>query len=166
MDYEIVTVQFGHPRYEDLVGPLRQDEELLATMWQDAESLLDEDAGKQWCIAVVNGVAAAWSCAILAEEGGRTYLKGCNNYEAPAYRGRGLYLAAYRHRHRTIISRSELPCLTYIFPGPLGLHIADGWRRTIDAWSDANDTPGRPHPSHHWYRLVRDPGRPPADVWP
>lgn len=151
MIYELVTVWVGHPRYEELVGPLRADADLLATMWQEAESRLDEAPGKRWCLAVVEHdgqlVAGAWAAAIVLPDG---TLKCTNSYERPNFRGHGLYMAAYRHRHSTIVRRHGGPAITYVYAQPLGLHLADGWNITDEGDSDEPDAP-----SHHWYELRR-----------
>jgi hypothetical protein len=148
--YQIVTVEIGHPRYEELLGPLRDDDQLSRSMWWDAESRLDETPGKRWVIAVVDdmgrSVAAAWAAAVTVDG----QLKCCNNYERREYRGRGLYAAAYEHRHRIIVEPSELPCVTYIFREPLQLHLDDEWRVTGEGDSVVPDAP-----PHHWYELRR-----------
>jgi hypothetical protein len=148
---EVVNVQPGHPRYEGLVGQIRDSPDLLACMWSDAEHRMVEQPGKTWTIATVQDggqwVPTAWACSIVQDG----ILRCCDNYEVPRWRGRGLYEAAYRHRHVTIVAPSRLPAVTYLFVQPIGMHEADGWYRTgVNGVSTAAGVP------HEWWELRRD----------
>lgn len=154
MTVEVVTVEIGHLRYEQLFGPLRDDPGVLATMWQEAESRLNEVPGKRWTVAVAErdgrpAAAAAWAAALVVDG----ELRCCNNYERPGFRGRGLYEAAYRVRHDTIVARCGLPAVTYVFEQPLALHLADGWRVTDEGVSSEPEVP-----AHRWVELRRSRG--------
>ncbi|GAA2360730.1 hypothetical protein Cme02nite_38010 [Catellatospora methionotrophica] len=148
---ELVTVWIGHPRYEELLGPVRADTALLRQMWLDAESELDEQPGKLWCVSVVDGRAGAWAAAV--EDCG--VLRCCNSYEVPAYRGRGLYAAAYAHRHATIVAPSTLPAITYVYDQPLPLHLADGWAVTASGTSTVSEPDGDGRFEHRWHAMRR-----------
>lgn len=146
----LVQVEVGHPRYEELIGPLRGDDELLAVMLSEAESRLDEEPGKQWFVAAVQQgdrwVAGAWACAVVRDG----LLWCCNNYERPGFRGNGLYGLAYDLRHAVLVESCGLPAVTYIFVDPLQRHLDDGWRVTGEG--DSNEPWA---PSHHWFELRR-----------
>jgi len=139
VDVELVTVKLGGPRYEELLGPVRSSPLVLARMWADAESRLDERAGKLWCVATVRyggrWVAAAWAAAYVDGD----TLRCCNNYERPGWRGRDLYRLAYDRRHTTVVDPSSLAGLTYVFAQPKRRHERDGWRVTA---SDVSREPG------------------------
>jgi hypothetical protein len=152
---EVVTVQLGDPAYEELLGPVREDRALLAQMWADAESRLDEEPGKSWCIAMVEvdgrQVAAAWAAAVEVEhQSGVRMLRCCNNYERPGYRGRGLYALAYAHRHATVVRPSGMPAITWIFDQPRALHERDGWVVTDVGISREPDIE-----PHRWFEMRR-----------
>lgn len=155
----LVTVWIGHPRYEELLGPVRDDPALLRQMWLDAESELDEADGKLWCVATVNvdgrWVAGAWAAAITEQVDGQMTLRCCNSYEVPAYRGRGLYAAAYAHRHATIVAPWTGPALTYVYDQPLPLHLADGWRVTASGVSTVDEPDGDGGTEHRWHEMRR-----------
>lgn len=152
-EIEIVTVEIGHPRYEELIGALRTDAVLLRRMWLDAESNLDERPGKRWVVAVVDGVAAAWAAAYV--EAG--VLHCCNSYERPGFRDRGLYAAVYRHRHDTIVAPWAGPALTFVYDQPLCRHLADGWDRLTTGFSVVDEPDGDGETIHRWHELRRGP---------
>lgn len=153
MTFELVTIWIGHPRYEELLAPVRVDAALLRRMLLDAESQLDEQLGKLWCVAVVDGQAGAWAAAV--EDCGM--LRCCNSYEVPAYRGLGLYAAAYRHRHDTIVAPSTLSAVTYVYDQPLPLHLADGWAVTASGTSAVAEPDGDGKIEHRWHEMRRTP---------
>lgn len=157
MQLDLFNVRLGDSLYEDLLGQIRNDPALLARMWDDAESHLDEAPGKVWSVAAVTDhrgrwTPAAWAAAIEQTEDGRPVLKCCNNYERPGYRGHGAYAAAYAHRHTTIVAPSHLPGVTYLFRQPIGLHEADGWYRT-----GVQGVSTEAAQSHEWWELRRHP---------
>ncbi|WBB94158.1 hypothetical protein [Verrucosispora sp. WMMC514] len=149
---ELVNVAPGYPRYEELVGQIRTDPALLAAMWSDAEHRLIEHPRKVWSIATVREggrwVPAAWACAVVDGN----VLRCCDNYERPGYRDRGLYEAAYRHRHTTIVAPYPLAAITYLFAQPIGLHMADGWYHT-----GVRGVSTEAGVEHQWWKLRRDP---------
>lgn len=124
----------------------------MARIWADAESAMDDEPGKVWCVATVRAggrrVAAAWAAAYETEEHGQRVLKCCDNYEHPDWRGRGLYGLAYAWRHATVLVPSGLPAVTYVFAQPVAKDEADGWVVTDEG--DSAD-------GHHWYEMRRDP---------
>jgi hypothetical protein len=141
------TVQIGDDDYERHLGRIRQDEQLLADMWRDAEHLLDEHPGKRWTVVSVGGMPVAWAAATVVDADGHL-LRCSDNYER---RGIGrvahLYRLAYRRRHETIVAPAGLPALTYLFAEPIPLHEADGWVRTgLTGTSDLG---------HQWWELRR-----------
>lgn len=143
---DIVTLTHGQPRYAELLARIEADDQLVGRMWQDAESRPSEldRPGTLWTVATVSGQPAAW-CAARVEDG---ILRCHSNYEAPAYRRRGFYAAAYRQRHRDVVRRHRGQAVTYLFAEPVGLHLGDGWQRT--GTEGAGELPG-----HWWYELRR-----------
>lgn len=143
----IDTVQIGDDDYERL-GRIRDDEQLLADMWRDAEHVLDEHPGKRWTVVSVGGMPVAWAAATVVDADGQEVLRCSDNYER---RGLGrvahLYRVAYRRRHETIVAAVGLPAVTYLFEQPIALHEADGWTRTgLTGTSDLG---------HQWWELRR-----------
>lgn len=151
--HELVNVAIGQPRYEELVGQIRTDPALLAHMWGDAEHRLEERPGKVWTVCAVRSegrwVPAAWAASIAED----AMLRCGDNYEHPAWRGKGLYAAAYTYRHTTVVAPSALPAVTYLFAQPIALHEADGWYR-----SGAHGVSTEAGEPHEWWELRRDPG--------
>lgn len=148
--HRVVCVWAGHPDYERVIGPLRRRRRLLARMWRDAESRLDEEPGKRWWVAVprwrwLPPVAMAWCAAVLEQRRWRCV----NSYDRPGFRWLRLYPAVYRVRHEHI---RYLPAVTYVYAQPLPLHLADGWQIVEQGDSSEIDAP-----SHHWYGLIRGP---------
>lgn len=150
MQFHLVNVQIGHPRYNSLIGQIRTDAELREQMWRDAEHRLEESPGKIWSLAIVREgdrwSPVAWAAA-RTESG---VLLCSDNYERRGYRDRGLYAAAYAHRHATVVLPSGLPARTYIFAQPRALHEADGWAST--GLSGTSDAAGIPH---EWFEMDR-----------
>ncbi len=148
----LVVVESGGQMYEDLLGPVRSDVALLQQMWLDAESELDEEPGKQWAIATVfhrgQWVAAAWAAAVEREHEGQTILHCCNNYEVPAFRGKGLYRQAMAHRQTAVVQRRGLPARTFIFDQPRALHQALGWHVVDSGVSQLDGVP-----THVWFEM-------------
>lgn len=144
----IRTLNHGRRYYAELLHLIRTDRDLVAAMWDDAESTPDEIdiPGTTWVVVLTDlGEPAAW-CAARVVDG---VLKCHSNFEVPAHRGLGLYELAYRQRHRDVVLRSDKPAVTYLFAGPIDLHRADGWLLT------GNDGPGQIL-GHQWWELRRD----------
>jgi hypothetical protein len=152
MDYEVVILTAGDDRYEQVIGGLRNDRELLDVMWQAAESQLDERLDKVWVVAVepATGRALAW-CAYQPTTELNAQLKCVNSYERPECWDEDLYGVVYAVRHELIRHSSAV---TFVFDEPLQMHLWDGWQPFDDGWSSE---PGVP--SHHWTGLRREPGR-------
>ncbi len=153
--WSVETLVYGGRRYDDLLDRIRRDAALVASMWDDAESRPGELAvpGTWWTVAVLaDGTPAAW-CAAVREDDGRV-IKCHSNYERAGHRGRGLYAAAYRARHRDVLRRAGVAGVTYLFDGPIALHEADGWRRTGVAGVSAL--------GHDWWELRRPAQLPPG----
>lgn len=163
----VVNVRAGDPGYERLLGPVRDNTDLLTRMWADAESRLDEHPDKIWAVAMITNdhirrpVAAAWAAAIEIDHQGQRMLRCCNNYEVPRWRGRGLYELVYRHRHDHIIAGSPLPAITWIFDQPRALHQADGWAVTGTGISRLPNID-----EHPWYEMRRAPSAAPTPAVP
>lgn len=159
MYFELVNVQTGHPRYEELIGQIRLDDQLRQQMWRDAEHRFTEHPDKIWSMALVRGggrwVPAAWAAAQVVDG----WLSCTDNYERPGFRGPdlgrigwGLYPEAYAYRHATVVTPSRLPARTFIFDQPCVLHEQDGWMYTgVTATSHEAGTP------HDWWEMRRDP---------
>jgi hypothetical protein len=151
MQTGVVTLVQGHPEYGRLLDRIRADHELVDAMGSDADSHPDElDApGTQWSIALVDRegeeIPAAWCAAVVQDNG---VLRCHSNYEVRAYRGHGLYVAAYRERHRTVIAPSRRPAVTYLYIAPIELHLADGWFLTGESGTS-------PETGHDWWELRR-----------
>ncbi len=142
----------GDGWYEDLFGPVRNDDALLEQMWRDAESELDEEDGKVWAVATVfhegRWVAGAWAAAVEREEDGEPYLLCCNSYEVPQWRGKGLYARAFEHRQRYVVQARGIPARTWVFDQPRPLHEALGWK-VVDtgvSWLEGLD-------AHPWFEM-------------
>jgi hypothetical protein len=146
-DDRVITLMHGSSAYARLLEQIRQDSELVAAMWSDAESHPDEldVPGTFWTITVDGGRPAAW-CAARVVDG---VLKCHSNYEVRACRGRGLYEAADRARHQRVVLPLAVPAVTYLFAQPIGLHEADGWHRTGLTGPGALD-------DHQWWELRRE----------
>jgi hypothetical protein len=150
MRHQVVTLAHGQPEYADLLDRIRQDDDLVARMWADAESRPNEldVPGTRWSVALVgDGMPAAWCAARIDGD----ILKCFCNYEVPAYRDHGLYEAVYRERHDAVVVPTGLPAVTYLFSGPIPLHEADGWYRTGP--NDRGELDG-----HWWWELRRSAG--------
>ncbi len=142
----VITLAHGQPLYADLLDGIRNDRDLVAAMGADAESHPDELdlPGTRWSVALLeDGTPAAW-CAARTEDG---TLKCHSNYEVRAWRGRRLYEAAYHARHRDVVHPSGLAAVTYLFDAPIGLHEANGWRRTGQTGCGVT--------GHQWWELRR-----------
>ena len=124
---ELLTIEIGHPRYEEIMRPIRQNVRLRQQMWDDAEHAFDEEPGKSWCMVLCNGIPAAWAASTCPP----SRLLCCDNYERRGSgRQYGLYRLAYDFRHATIVAPSTLPAITYLGAEPIPLHEADGWVKT------------------------------------
>lgn len=145
--HQAVTLVHGGSRYARLLHQIGQDSALVAAMWAHAESRPEEldMPGTSWTVVLADGVPAAWCAARVQADG---TLKCHSNYEVPAYRGRGLYEAAYRARHLQVIQPSDLEAVTYLFPEPIDLHEEDGWYRTGAKGPGELD-------GHQWWELRR-----------
>lgn len=154
--FEVINIQIGHPRYEELIGQIRGNSTLLAQMWADAEHKLDEHPNKIWTVVVVadgdRKVPAAWAAATVEHRVDGPILRCSDNYECRGPgRDHGLYAVAYAHRHRTVVEPAGIPAVTYLFAQPIARHEADGWYRTTTC-SDPGVEP------HDWWELRRKPG--------
>jgi hypothetical protein len=146
MTVRVLTLRQGGPCYEEILGQIRDDRELLAAAWSDAEMTLHEHPAKTWVVAVEGGRPLAWCALEPAPPDEGVALKAVDSYERRDARGRGLYTRVYIVRHDMIRRRSAV---TYLFDQPVPLHLADGWQVTTDGWSNE---PGIP--AHHWTRLT------------
>ncbi|MEV0732322.1 hypothetical protein [Polymorphospora sp. NPDC050346] len=149
---EILILCEGDPRYEEVIGGLRDDQDLLDLMWQAAESRLDEHPDKVWIVAVDGARALAW-CAYQPATDPRAQVQAVNSFERPEAWDADWYGVVYAVRHELIRYRAGL---TYVYDEIVDLHGWDGWTPTDDGWSNEPDTP-----SHHWTELLR-----PADPTP
>lgn len=158
MQFVLVNVKIGHPRYEELIGQLRTGP-VRQQMWQDAEHELTEHPDKVWSMAIVavgdRWVPAAWAAAQVIDG----ELVCSDNYERRGFRGPdlgspgwGLYPAAYTHRHATVVEPSGLPARTFIFKQPRVLHEQDGWYTTGETGVSR-----RTGVEHRWWELRREP---------
>lgn len=147
-----VTLTHGAREYTALLAQITADPDLVDLMWEHAESRPTEldVPGTYWSVALVDGSPTAWCAACVQGDG---TLRCHSNYERLGYRHRGLYAAAYRERHTTVITPSGLPAVTYLFAQPIPLHEADGWVRTGVAGVSCEA--GEPH---DWWELRRAPG--------
>lgn len=155
----VVCVTPGNPGYEPVIGRLRRNRRLMARMWRDAESRLDEQPGKLWWVAVPRWgprIAMAWCAAVLEDDptGAGVVWRCCNSYDRPPWRWLRLYPTVYRARHGEV---ADLPAYTFVYVQPLPLHLADGWRIVGEGDSNEPDAP-----PHHWFKLRREPGRQPG----
>jgi hypothetical protein len=125
----IVVARHGNPRYEAVVAELTA-EPLASQWWQDAESYHEDGISYMVAMAADESgqlAPAAWAGWRVVDG----ILKCCNNYERQGIGRRDeLYRLAYRARHRQIVAPWRGPAVTYLFPEPIGLHLADGWYRT------------------------------------
>lgn len=144
---EVVTLTHGDERFTDLLYLIRDDPALQNAMWADAESSPWElaEPGTRWSIALDAGQPAAWCAARELPDG---TLKCHSNYEVDAFRGEGLYEAAYRARHDAVVAPAGRPAVTYLFEQPIALHEADGWQRT--GLTGEGEVAG-----HTWWELRR-----------
>lgn len=132
--------------------------EPLRTQWlDDAES--EAETGVSYImIFAADGagelVPAAWAGWTVVDVEGVQTLKCCNNYVRHGFRRRDpdLYGIAYRIRHRNVVRRLRLPAETYLFPEPIGLHIADGWVPDLGPGGSGDSEFG-----HRWQRLTWSP---------
>lgn len=136
----------GDERYEEVIGQL-QGPGLAAEMYADAEHRLGEAPGKLWCFVLVDGAAAAW-CA--AQDLGGVLVCSDNYERRGAGRQQHLYPLAYAARHETVVAPWAGPAVTFLFPEPIALHEADGWRKT------GSTGPGEVA-GHTWWELRREP---------
>ena len=151
MDYQILTIHAGLPRFDELVNGIMANDDLVEQMWADAEHVPDDFTGATLSMVLVDGVPAAWAGSTEEEEiSGAPMLRCCLNYErrGPG-RDLGLYAEAYAHRHRTVVEPSGVPAVTYLFAEPIAPHEADGWRRTGHT--------GMSDQGHRWWGLHREP---------
>lgn len=151
MSYEIIQVTVGHGG-EHILGRLRDDAELDAQMWADAETHVAEllAPGLLLWVAVDDRYnPGAWAAARV-EAGAVTC---CCNYVRHGHRagdvGVDLYEMAYRARHQALARHyARRRWQTWIFAQPLARHLADGWQVRQRGMSAQG---------HEWWGLVRDP---------
>ncbi len=150
---ETLILSHGEQLYTTLLDRLRADLDVVAAMWDDAESRPDEldQPHTIWSVVVLeDGAPAAWCAATIRDDG---TIKCHSNYETRAWRDHGLYADAYQARHRHVVLAYGVPAVTYLFAQPIGLHEADGWTRT------GQHGPGV-LPGHHWWELRHEGTRP------
>jgi hypothetical protein len=138
-------------------------EPLAGEWWEDAESRVDADSARtSYMVIYMKGldgraVPAAWAGWRLEDDGRR--LKCVDNYVRRGYRQQDpeLYRLVYAARHRQAVLKLRLAAETYLFPEPIGRHLASGWQ--IDPAPDASgeSAPYDGGPVHRWQRLVRTP---------
>lgn len=147
MDYEIIEIREGHPRYEEILRPVTSDADLLAQIWADAESAMEEHPQKTWWFAVAtDGEALAWCAVQPVAEDGRVVMKCTDSYER---RGRGRDNALYREVFAARnVALGHMACVTYVFDQPVRLHLEHGWELTgVDGVSDDG---------HHWQEMRKN----------
>jgi len=139
--------------YDRLVRVL-ESEPLRTQWWNDAES--EHEPGTSYMVALVAGVPAAWAGWRIQPDG---TLRCCNNYVRHGYRDRNpeLYASAYAARHRDVVLRLNVPAVTYLYPEPTPLHVADGWTPDPSPDSSGTSRPFEGGPLHHWQRLTWSP---------
>ena len=156
IDYTVLSVAPSDPLHARLMETLSA-EPIATQWWEDAESRAEPAASYMVVYVTVDGalVPAAWAGWIIETEGGRRILRCCNNYVRRGFRNRApeLYALAYRARHRQVVSRKGLPAVTYLFPEPIGLHLASGWRVDTGPGSAGTSRSAPDGPVHHWQRL-------------
>jgi len=136
--------------------------------WTDAESEHEPDTFYLVVYAHDDQgllVPAAWAGYRVETryDAGRV-LKCCNNYVRRGFRDRNpdLYAQAYAARHAHVVARFALPAETYLFPEPIGLHLADGWTEDTSPEGSGVSRPHEGGPEHRWQRLT---WTPPVDRW-
>lgn len=160
-DVRVVRVDPAHPDHPALIATLTAPD-LAAQWWDDAESRAEDGDGVGYLVAYVAGDPAAWAgWTIDTTENGQV-LRCCHNYVRREYRGHTpeLYRVAYQARHRQIVTRLGLPGVTYLFPEPVGLHLASGWVRDTTPGGAGTSRPHPDGPVHHWQRLRWTPPHP------
>jgi hypothetical protein len=168
LQVRLFSVEIGDADYEPLLGQVRADEALLRQMELDAESVLDEQPGKVWCIAAVletppgrilaQWTPAAWAAAVIVKDVDGPRLVCCNSYEVPRLRDQGLYGLAYAYRHATVVIPAGLPAVTWVYDPPMTRHQADGWRIADMGTSHIATPDGSGKTEHEWYRMQWTPG--------
>lgn len=155
-ELDIIMLHPADREYRHFMSVLTA-EPLRTQWWNDAESRVEP--GISYAMVLVDDQPAAWAGWQVVRDGGTPVLRCCNNYVRHEFRGRRpeLYELAYRHRHQNVVARLGLPGVTYLFPEPIGLHLADGW--VLDAADDAcgDSSPYTGGPVHHWRRLLWQP---------
>jgi hypothetical protein len=150
VQYEVLIVQLGDPRYEEVLGRLRADRALLELMRVQAGFDLVEHPEKVWIIAVdPTGQPLAW-CAYEPSDEPGIDVKCVDSCERPECWDEDVYLVVYTARHELI---RQHRAVTYIYPEPVELHETDGWAVT---GTGISREPGMPE--RRWYRLARQPG--------
>jgi hypothetical protein len=159
-DYQYIAAQVlrhGEQWYTDLLGRIRQDQALVTAMWQDAEGHPDEldVPDTYWSVTILDdGTPAAWAAATVLDDG---TIKSHSNYEVREHRGRGLYTMAYHARHTNVFLAYQLPAVTYLYPQPVDLHLADGWVKDTAPDASGTSVSYAGGPVHHWQRLTWTP---------
>ncbi len=152
---DVITLTPEHPEYGAFMAILNS-EPLRTQWWNDAESGVEP--GISYSMVLVDDQPAAWAGWYISLSGPRL-LRCCNNYVRRDYRNRQpeLYELAYRHRHQHVVLRFGLPAITYLFPEPIPLHLADGWEYGTGRNAFGTSSPYTGGPVHHWRRLVWTP---------
>jgi hypothetical protein len=144
----VQTLTHGDRRYTALLARIRAAPGLEQHMLSDAESTPAEldVPGTLWAVVTISGEPTAWS----ALTGGKAH----SNFERRGYRGRGFYRDAFLARQAEIVRLGQ-PVETFIFPQPVALHLAAGWR--IDPATRGQSSPFPGGPVHEWQRLTWNP---------
>ena len=151
MEYEIVQLTLVDDRYEQVIRPILDDAELMAQIWADAETRMEEASEKQWFVAVSTpgDQALAWCAARLELQNGQLTMVCEANYERRGIgRAKGLYAAVFEERQQ-YLEHLGLPCVTYIFDQPLQLHLDAGW---LPSGAEGISSEEGVEP-HHWQEL-------------
>ncbi|GAB7053210.1 hypothetical protein [Catenuloplanes indicus] len=158
----VVRVTPGTAAHRELLADLGR-EPLAGEWWEDAESAVDADSARtSYMVVYADGpdnrpVPAAWAGWRLEADG--TRLKCVDNYVRRGFRQRSpeLYRLVYAARHRQVVLKLRLPAETYLFPEPIGRHLASGWQIDPAPGAAGESTPYGGGPVHRWQRLVWTP---------
>lgn len=147
---ELLGVEYDDPVYLKLFFPIRDDPELMARIWADSKSRLENGPGTRWIVAAAydstgRRVAASWAASTVRDG----ILRCTDSYERPGFRGFGLYELVHTVQHYAVVARWGGPAVTYVYEGPRALYAARGWRQT-DSGVD-REIPGNPA----WFEMRR-----------
>lgn len=126
-------------------------EPLRTQWWTDAESSVDDPADASYLVAVVDRQPAAWAGYVVDFAAGE--LRCCNNYIRRGHTP-DLYEAVFRARHDQVVVPAGMPAVTYLFPEPIPLHLAYGWRVDVGPGAAGMSRPFPGGPLHRWQRMT------------